>query len=399
MKGSVAPVALPFAFVAFSAQEIATMADDYTMQAPRAAQATGDIFAGNLAQMVETLQLPESSLPECDGLFRQLTHGEKVDRYSTVFVRFAATFAPGSDLVLAPAPDSSGTAASTTLNPTYEFFFNGLNDSSNTGGHLYSNPPVVNGTSVLPGEGCPWPLSQADTDGLKATTTNVIGANLTSDERVDFFAAAVQVKFAGLYSAVGAVPALDGSIIRQSPAFADRDAGAYIRRVLRLLFRHATLRIVREGAQFSKQTLDYRLGSIGDYPAYNEFQGSGAISAGTPVPFAFKQLPLPLLMGRAPKLVNQNRFRIFLDIDSRFAVENDSANPVPGNLSPALGGDFGDSLFVGIRLDIIGGMICIDSSGRPTRKIAGHGDVAALRAFESLSDDDKAAALRKAGIL
>ena len=44
-------------------------------------------------------------------------------------------------------------------------------------------------------------------------------------------------------------------------------------------------------------------------------------------------------------------------------------------------------------------MICIDSSGRPTRKIAGHGDVSALRAFEGLSDADKAAALRRAGII
>jgi hypothetical protein len=383
------------------------MADDYTMQAPRAAQATGDIFAGNLAQMVETLQLPESSLPECDGLFRQLTHGEKVDRYSTVFVRFVAGGAAGVDLALAPAPDSSGAAASTTLNPTYEFFFTGLNDSSNTGGHLYSDAPSAVG-NLLPGEGCPWPLSQSDTDGLKATTTNVIGANLTSDERVDFFTAAVQVKFAGLYTALLAtslptpinVAGLDGPIVRVSPAFADREAGSYIRRILRLLFRHATLRIVREGAQFSKQTLDYRLGAIGDYPAYNEFYGNGAISTGTPVPFAFKQLPLPLLMGRAPKLVNQNRFRIFLDIDSRFAVESDSANPVPGALSSAaLATAFDNSLFVGIRLDIIGGMVCIDSSGRPTRKIAGHGDVTALRAFESLSDADKAAALRKAGIL
>ena len=373
------------------------MADDYTMQAPRAAQATGDIFAGNLAQMVETLQLPESSLPECDGLFRQLTHGEKVDRYSTVFVRFTAGASAGTSLSLAPAPDASGAAASTTLNPTYEFFFTGLNDSSNTGGHLYSDAPAAN--SLLPGEGAPFPLSQADTDGLKATTTNVIGANLTSDERVDFFTAAVQVKFAGLYTAETAASALDGTVVRQSPAFADREAGSYIRRILRLLFRHATLRIVREGAQFSKQTLDYRLGPIGDYPAYNEFYGNGAISPGTPVPFAFKQLPLPLLMGRAPKLVNQNRFRVFLDMDSRFIVQNDSANAVPGGLSGALAGAFVNSLFVGVRLDVIGGMVCIDSSGRPTRKIAGHGDVTALRAFESLSDGDKAAALRKAGIL
>ena len=374
------------------------MADDYTMQAPRAAQATGDIFAGNLAQVVETLQLPDTSLPECDGLFRQLTHGEKVDRYSTVFVRFSAGAAAGTSLTLAPAPNANGSAASTTLNPTYEFFFTGLNDSSNTGGHLYSNPPAVNG-GLLPGEGCPWPLSQADTDGLKATATDVLGANLTSDERVDFFAAAVQVKFAGLYTAQSDVAALDGNFVRESPAFADRAAGSYIRRILRLLFRHATLRIVREGSLFSKQTLDYRLGSIGDYPAYNEFMGDGAMSSGTPVPFAFKQLPLPLLTGRAPKLVNQNRFRFFLDIDSRFVVQNDSANAVPGGLSGQLDPAFQNSLFVGVRLDLIGGMICIDSTGRPTRKIAGMGDAAALRAFESMSDADKAAALRKAGIL
>lgn len=378
------------------------MAEDFTMQAPRAAQATGDAFSGNLAQMVETLQLPESSLPECDGLFRQLTHGEKVDRYSTVFVRlFQTAGGLGNPLLVAPAPDSVGTAASTTQNPTYEFFFTGLNDSSNTGGHLYSNPPPTGG--LIPGEGSPFTLSQADTDGLKATTTNVVGANLTSDERVDFFTAAVQLKFTGLYTAVdnpNPTPGLDGLVIRQSPAFADREAGSYIRRILRMLFRHATLRIVREGAQFSKQTLDYRLGPIGDYPAYNEFYGNGAISAGTPVPFAFKQLPLPLLMGRAPKLVNQNRFRIFLDIDSLFNIESDSTNPIPAGLSSAaLLAAFDNSLFVGIRLDIIGGMICIDSSGRPTRKISGQGDVGALRAFESLSDSDKAAALRKAGII
>ena len=374
------------------------MADDYTMQAPRAAQATGDIFAGNLAQVVETLQLPDTSLPECDGLFRQLTHGEKVDRYSTVFVRFTADDLPGADLTVAPAPNANGSAASTTLNPTYEFFFTGLNDSSNTGGHLYSDAPAVNG-GLLPGEGCPWPLSQADTDGLKATATDVLGANLTSDERVDFFAAALQVKFAGLYTAESAVAALDGNFVRESPAFADRAAGSYIRRILRLLFRHATLRIVREGALFSKQTLDYRLGPIGDYPAYNEFMGDGAMSSGTPVPFAFKQLPLPLLTGRAPKLVNQNRFRFFLDIDSRFVVQNDSANAVPGGLSGTLDPAFQNSLFVGVRLDLIGGMVCIDSGGRPTRKIAGMGDAAALRAFESMSDADKAAALSKAGIL
>ena len=374
------------------------MADDYTMQSPRAAQATGDAFAGNLAQVIETLQLPDTSLPECDGLFRQLTHGEKVDRYSTVFVRFTADDLPGADLTVAPAPNATGSAASTTLNPTYEFFFNGLNDSLDTGGHLYSDPPVLNG-GLLPGEGCPWPLSQADTDGLRATATDLLGANLTSDERVDFFAAAVQVKFAGLYTAESAVAALDGNFVRESPAFADRVAGSYIRRILRLLFRHATLRIVREGALFSKQTLDYRLGSIGDYPAYNEFMGDGATSAGTPVPFAFKQLPLPLLTGRAPKLVNQNRFRFFLDIDSRFIVQNDSANPVPGGLSGTLDPAFQNSLFVGVRLDLIGGMICIDGAGRPTRKIAGMGDAAALRAFESMSDADKAAALAKAGIL
>lgn len=374
------------------------MAEEFTMQAPRAAQATGDAFSGNLAQMVETLQLPESSLPECDGLFRQLTHGEKVDRYSTVFVRFEAGLNAGTNLSVAPAPDSSGTNASTVLCPTYEFFFTGLNDSSNTGGHLYSDAPAAG--SLLPGEGAPFPLSQADTDGLKATTTNVVGANLTSDERVDFFTAAVQVKFAGLYTAETAASSLDGTVVRRSPAFADRDAGSYIRRILRLMFRHSTLRIVREGAQFSKQTLDYRLGPIGDYPAYNEFYGNGAISTGTPVPFAFKQLPLPILMGRAPKLVNQNRFRIFLDIDSRFVVENDSANQVPGGLSGALANsNFDNSLFVGIRLDIIGGMICIDSTGRPTRKIAGMGDVSAVRAFDSLSDADKAAALRRAGII
>lgn len=379
------------------------MAEDFTMQAPRAAQATGDAFSGNLAQMVETLQLPESSLPECDGLFRQLTHGEKVDRYSTVFVRLSAGAAAGTNLKVAPAPDQTGLAASTTLNPTYEFFFTGLNDSSNTGGHLYSNPPpsTAGDGGLIPGEGSPFTLSQADTDGLKATTTNVIGANLTSDERVDFFTAAVQLKFTGLYTAVdNGDPGLDGVVIRQSPAFADREAGSYIRRILRMMYRHATLRIVREGAQFSKQTLDYRLGPIGDYPSYNEFYGYGSTSAGSPVPFAFKQLPLPLLMGRAPKLVNQNRFRIFLDIDSIFTIESDSANPVPGALSSAaLLAAFDNSLFVGIRLDIIGGMICIDSSGRPTRKLAGHGDVGALRAFESLSDADKAAALRKAGII
>jgi hypothetical protein len=324
-----------------------------------------------------------------------------------VFVRFAQVVGGlGQPLLVAPAPDSVGTSASTTQNPTYEFFFTGLNDSSNTGGHLYSNPPPGAGAGtggLIPGEGSPFTLSQADTDGLKATTTNVVGANLTSDERVDFFTAAVQLKVTGLYTAVdnpNNSPGLDGLVIRQSPAFADREAGSYIRRILRMLFRHATLRIVREGAQFSKQTLDYRLGPIGDYPAYNEFYGNGAISAGTPVPFAFKQLPLPLLMGRAPKLVNQNRFRIFLDIDSLFNIESDAANPIPASLSSAsLLAAFDNSLFVGIRLDIIGGMICIDSSGRPTRKISGQGDVGALRAFEGLSDADKAAALRKAGII
>ena len=364
------------------------MADEFTMQTARASQDTGSCFNGNLSQVVDTLQLPETSLPECDGLFRQLTHGEKVDRYSTVFVRFTAGAAAGSDLLVAPAPDSTGAAASTTLNPTYEFFFTGLNDSTNTGGHLYSDAPAAN--ELLPGEGAPWPLSQADTDGLKATSTNVVGANLTSDERVDFYVAALQVKFAGLYTAETVASGLDGTVIRESPAFADREVGSYIRRILRLLFRHATLRIVREGAQFSKQTLDYRLGPIGDYPAYNEFYGNGAISAGSPVPFAFKQLPLPILMGRAPKLVNQNRFRIFLDIDSRFQVENDTSNQVPGALSGALAGAFANSLFVGIRLDIIGGMICIDSQGRPTRKVGGQGSLDILRKFQQLSDSEQA---------
>lgn len=369
------------------------MSDEYTMQQARASQDAASCFNGNLSQIVETLQLPESSLPECDGLFRELTHGEKVDRYSTVFVRFTAGQAAGSDLLVAPAPDTAGTAASGTLNPTYEFFFTGLNDSSTTGGHLYSDAPAAN--ALLPGEGAPWPLSQSDTDGLKATTTNVVGANLTSDERVDFYIAALQIKFAGLYTAETVAAGLDGTVVRQSPAWSDREAGAYLRRILRLLFRHATIRIVREGAQFSKQTLDYRLGPIGDYPAYNEFYGDGAISSGTPVPFAFKQLPLPLLMGRAPKLVNQNRYRIFLDIDSRFVVENDATNQVPGGLSGALAGAFANSLFVGVRIDIIGGMICIDSTGRPSRKLRGQGSMEAVRAFQAMSDADKQAFLSR----
>lgn len=366
------------------------------MQSPRVAQAAGDAFSGNLAQVIETLQLPESSLPECDALFRQLTHAEKVDRYSTVFVRMEAGAAAGVSLLVAPAPNATGTAPSTTQNPTYEFFFTGLNDSADSGGALFSTPPLpLNAGNLLPGEGCPWPLSSSDTDGLRATDANVNGANLTSDERVDFFAAAVQVKFTGIYTAVsGNQP---GGIVRQSPAFADREAGAYTRRILRMMFRHASLRFVREGEKFSKQTLDYRLGPIGDYPAYNEFKGSGSTSSGTAVPFAFKQIPLPLLTGRAPKLVNQNRFRFFLDIDSLFSIESDVTNPVPGNMSFSI--SFNDSLFVGLRLDLIGGMICIDESGRPTRKVAGVGDVAALRAFESLSDTDKAAALRSAGII
>ena len=336
-----------------------------------------------------------TSLPQCDELFRSMTHAEKVDRYSTVYVRWTAGVNAGSDLITAASPDSSGAVAGAT-NAIYEFFNNGLlgNNGNSSSPHLYSIAPVAAG--LLPGEGSPWKLSEADTDGVVAVTTNGSnqGANLTTNEWTDFFASALQITFTGYYTAESAADALDGTVVRRSPAFVTREAGSYDLRMIQMMFRHITLRIERNVNGFVQNNAQYRMGSTGDYPGFNEFYGQGSTSAGTPFPFAFKQLPLPLLTGRAPKLVADNRFRFFLDIDSRLVVENDSTNAVPGALSVSVfnaQNPFANSMFMGVRLTLIGGMICIDKDGNPT-KIVDRGEGGDMPAwFKNMSSADQAA--------
>ena len=53
--------------------------------------------------------------------------------------------------------------------------------------------------------------------------------------------------------------------------------------------------------------------------------------------------------------------------DSVGVIDSDPVNPVPAALSPALGqaSPFNDSIFVGIRLKLTGGMICVDANGNP----------------------------------
>lgn len=343
------------------------MEQDVVMQEARSYQQCDQTFSGNLQATIKYLQLPESSVAACDRLFRNFFHGEKVDRYSTVFVRFERD--ANGNLYVAEAPSDDGTAINGGA-PTYEWFANGLKPGSKgQTDHLYSAPPATPGTSVIPGEGSPWLLSKSDTDGLDAVDTRERGADLTSNQLVDFFVSSVGVEFVGVFEAVPNPMAnpTDGSIAREPAAWAYREQGAYKRRIQEYLQRHATVRIAREGEKFAKNGLDYNLGPIGDWTAYSEFFGGGNTSSGQPMMYALKLLPLPLLTGRAPKLVTSNRFRFLLDIDSVGVIDSDPVNPVPAALSPALGqaSPFNDSIFVGIRLKLTGGMICVDANGNP----------------------------------
>jgi hypothetical protein len=345
------------------------MESDLVMQTARSYQECDQTFSGNLQATIKYLQLPESSIAACDRLFRNFFHGEKVDRYSTVFVRFELD--ANGNLFLAAGPNESGAGVNGGA-PTYEWFANGLRPGSKgQTDHLYSAPPAVPGTSVLPGEGSPWVLSKSDTDGLDSVDTREGGAELTSNQLVDFFVSAVGVEWVGIFEAVPnpmGGSASDGTIARQRSAWAIRDQGAYTRRIQEYLARHATIRIAREGEKFSKNGLDYNLGACADWTAYSEFFGGGNVAGGQPMMYALKLLPLPILAGRAPKLVTSNRFRFLLDVDSVGVIDSDPVNPIPGSLSPAISqsSPFRNSIFVGLRLKLTGGMICVDQNGVPT---------------------------------
>ena len=137
------------------------------MQTGRAYQVCGDAFNGNLNATIDYLQLPDSSVANCDKLFRQFFHGEKVDRYATVYVRFARDAGTGA-LYVAQAPTEDGSNI-TGGAPTYEFFATGLQpNAKGQTDHLYSIPATTPGTTLIPGEGSPWQLSKSDTDGLDA---------------------------------------------------------------------------------------------------------------------------------------------------------------------------------------------------------------------------------------
>lgn len=345
------------------------MEADLTMQTARSFQECDQSFSGNLQATIKYLQLPESSIAACDRLFRNFFHGEKVDRYSTVFVRFQRDAVTGA-LYLASGPNDAGDGINSGA-PTYEWFAHGLRPGSKgQTDHLYSVGPTTPGTTVIPGEGSPWVLSKSDTDGLDAVDTREAGADLTSNQLVDFFVSAVGVEWVGIFEAISnpmANPS-DGTIARQRSAWAIRDQGAYTRRVQEYLARHATIRIAREGEKFAKNGLDYNLGACADWTSYAEFFGGGNVSGGQPMMYALKLLPLPLLTGRAPKLVTSNRFRFLLDVDSVGVIDSDPVNPIPGGLSPALGqaSPFAESVFVGLRLKLTGGMICVNEQGVPT---------------------------------
>ncbi len=349
------------------------MSDSLIMQTGRAYQVCGDAFNGNLQATIDYLQLPDSSVANCDKLFRQFFHGEKVDRYATVYVRFARD-ANGA-LYVAEAPNESGVGI-TSGAPTYEFFANGLRPGAKgQTDHLYSVAPATPGTTLIPGEGSPWVLSKSDTDGLDAVDTRTTGADLTSSETVDFFVSSVGFEMVGIYEAVANPMAnpTDGTIARQRSAWAYREQGAYAKRIAEYLIRHATARIAREGEIFSQNGLDYNLGPVGDWTSYAEFFGGGNTSGGQPVPYALKLLPLPLLTGRAPKLVNSNRFRFLLDIDSIGVIDSDAVNPIPAALSSGINGQspFANSIFVGVRIKLTGGMICIGKDGKPLKQLSG----------------------------
>lgn len=348
--------------------------DSLIMQTGRAYQVCGDAFNGNLNATIDYLQLPDSSVANCDKLFRQFFHGEKVDRYSTVYVRFALN---GTSLYVAQAPSQDGSAIAAGA-PTYEFFNTGLRPGpKGQTDHLYSAPPSTPGTTLIPGEGSPWVLSKSDTDGLDAVDNRSQGADLTSSEQVDFFISSVGFEMVGIYEAVTNPMAspTDGTIARQRSAWAYREQGAYAKRIAEYLIRHATGRIARQGELFAQNGQDYNLGPIGDWTSYAEFFGGGNSSGGQPVPYALKLLPLPLLAGRAPKLVNANRFRFLLDVDSVGVIDSDAVNPIPAALSSGISGQspFVNSIFVGVRLKLTGGMICIDKSGKPLKQLSGVG--------------------------
>lgn len=346
--------------------------DSLIMQTGRAYQVSGDAFNGNLNATIDYLQLPDSSVANCDKLFRQFFHGEKVDRYSTVYVRFALS---GTSLYVAQAPSQDGSAIAAGT-PTYEFFNTGLRPGpKGQTDHLYSAPPSTPGATLIPGEGSPWVLSKSDTDGLDAVDNRSQGADLTSSEQVDFFISSVGFEMVGIYEAVTNPMAspTDGTIARQRSAWAYREQGAYAKRIAEYLIRHATGRIARQGELFAQNGQDYNLGPIGDWTSYAEFFGGGNSSGGQPVPYALKLLPLPLLAGRAPKLVNANRFRFLLDVDSVGVIDSDAVNPIPAALSSGISGQspFVNSIFVGVRLKLTGGMICIDKSGKPLKQLSG----------------------------
>lgn len=365
------------------------------MQTGRAYQVCGDAFNGNLNATIDYLQLPDSSVANCDKLFRQFFHGEKVDRYATVYVRFARDAATGA-LYVAQAPTEDGSNIASGA-PTYEFFATGLQpNSKGQTDHLYSIAAATPGTTLIPGEGSPWQLSKSDTDGLDAVDTRAKGADLTSNERVDFFISSVGFEMVGIYEAVAnpmANPS-DGAIARQRSAWAYREQGAYAKRIAEYLIRHATGRIAREGEVFSKNGLDYLLGPLGDWTSYAEFFGGGNSSGGQPVPYALKLLPLPLLSGRAPKLVSSNRFRFLLDVDSVGVIDSDAVNPVPATLSSGISGQspFVNSIFVGVRMKITGGMICIDKEGKPIKQLSGTAiDPEVMAKIANLSPEELAA--------
>lgn len=361
--------------------------DSLIMQTGRAYQVCGDAFNGNLNATIDYLQLPDSSVATCDKLFRQFFHGEKVDRYSTVYVRFARDAATGALYVAqAPTQDGSNIVAGA---PTYEFFSTGLRPGpKGQTDHLYSVGPTTPGTTLIPGEGSPWVLSKSDTDGLDAVDNRTQGADLTSSEQVDFFISSMGFEMVGVYEAVANPMAnpTDGSIARQRSAWAYREQGAYAKRIAEYLIRHATGRIARQGELFAQNGQDYNLGPIGDWTSYAEFFGGGNSSGGQPVPYALKLLPLPLLAGRAPKLINSNRFRFLLDVDSVGVIDSDAVNPVPAALSSGISGQspFTNSIFVGVRVKLTGGMICIDKDGKPVKQLTGFGltpeQLAAMRA-------------------
>lgn len=366
------------------------MSDNITQRSMQIDEVTAGCIPGGIRDAVSKVARqivnPDSAAAVCDPLFRKSLYAELIERTSVIWLAFVSSTpaAAGGDLVLTP-----NVVNGQLITP--EFFKNGIAYPKGAADPLATSVAPTLGT-LLPGEGSPWALTFADTDGLTQSTppsnSYDFDADLVAEENQDFAAFGMSIEPAGVYTAEAGSGA--GTVRRRLDPFFDLSDSPYAARLYRAVYENVALRM-----QFVEggDTRNYRMGAPIGWPSYTGFFGQGGIvNNGQMQSFMFKDWAFGMQMCKRPRLTGNSRVRIFADLPAQVNVPNNAAVPVPANLS-----DIGQTVtlrgytFVGLRIRLFGSSMCVSSATGQSTEVAQND-------MQAIIDRAVAQALRAAGV-